>query len=114
MIIHTPSVDMVGIIHIERVVAPAEHILGVLCVRLLDCKCLFALVPRLQLTANLSGVSVAPSIHLLALGQGHSMLGTACNFLDTGLRALAEDIWGNSGRYFHLSGGPASDNVLKC
>lgn len=112
VIIHSPRVDLVRIVEVEGVEAAGEHILGVLCVRLLDLERLFVLVPSLQLPTNFSGVGISPGIHLLALSKGNSMLSTAHNFLDADFGAIVEDVLRDSGRDLHLASRLARDHIL--
>lgn len=82
VIVHAPGVDLVLVVDVEGVEAAGKHVFGVLRVRLLDLQGLFVLVSCLQFPTNFSGIRISPRVHLLAHGQGHSMLGTAHNFLD--------------------------------
>ena len=103
MVVHAPGEDLVGVIYVERVEPSSEDILGVFRIGLLDFEGLLALVSGLELSANLSRVSITPRIHFLALSQGHSVLCAANNLLDSTLGLVAEQIIGNSRRNLHFS-----------
>ena len=112
VIIHTPSVDLVVVIEIKRMKATAEYVLRVLCACLLDFERLFVLVPCFELTTDFSGVSIAPSIHLLALCQCHRMLCSACDFLDANFRVGIEYFHCNARGSLHFARRLTCDHVL--
>lgn len=112
MIIHTPRIDLVVVVQVKGVESATEYVLSVLCAGLFNFEALFGLITCFELATNFPRISIAPCVHLLALGQSHGMLGSARDFLDPDLGAGIEDLDGNFRRDFNFARRLSVDHIL--
>ena len=112
VIIHAPSINLVGIVEVEWVVSSTKDVLGILGASFLYFERLLLLVSRLQLTSNFAWFRITPSIDFLTFGQCNCMLSSAHNFLDPLFRQGVEMLRRNSCGHLNFAGWLACDHIL--
>ena len=73
---------------------------------------LLVLVSCLELTSDLSGFSISPSVHLFALGQGNCVLSTTNYFLNPCFGWLVKHLFSDPCRHLYLASGLPTDHIL--
>ncbi len=113
VVVHAPGEDVVLVVDVERMVVSAENISSIFGGNLLHLHRVVFLVPRVQHSPELAGISIAPGEHLAASAEGERVVRPTGDLLEAGLGLGIKEVGSDLEGFENLGGGLARDGVLQ-